>query len=322
MHEADWIAERLAPLGRGVTSVVPNGFDAYARVLHPAEEPDHGSRLVRWAEVSAWSGLALRADAQFHGVALPAEHPGRPAPWRSQGPRQGRLFLSDAEALSELLRGFTTTPDECFFCLWNGYAFGGVPLTLRGTPPALPLPDPVPDAVRQGRLVSLPDREYWLYTGPVEAITAPAVLGRGQTANLAWPADHAFCVASEIDLTSTYVGGSAVLIERLVADGRIEALIASPDDSIYEVEPLVAALVEVATDELLDSGHAIIVTSQGRIEAFLERPTRRREGSLRFHLDRDGGSSGGGGGSVHHREDLRQAAMSRLTGAVLGLVEG
>jgi hypothetical protein len=60
--QASWIRERLAPFDAYVvTSVIPGGFEAYARVLHPAEEPLHGGgRVVRWAEVAAWSGLPLR----------------------------------------------------------------------------------------------------------------------------------------------------------------------------------------------------------------------------------------------------------------------
>jgi hypothetical protein len=65
IRQASWIGERLAPFGAYVvTSVVPGGFEAYARVLHPAGEPLHGGRLVRWAEVAAWSGLSLRPGSQ------------------------------------------------------------------------------------------------------------------------------------------------------------------------------------------------------------------------------------------------------------------
>jgi hypothetical protein len=63
--QASWIGARLAPFGAGVvTSVVPGGFGAYARVLHPAEEPLDGDRVVRWTEVAAWSGLPLRPGSQ------------------------------------------------------------------------------------------------------------------------------------------------------------------------------------------------------------------------------------------------------------------
>jgi hypothetical protein len=47
IDQARWIAERLGPFAEGVTSVVPAGFDAYARILHPAEEPGSGERLVQ-----------------------------------------------------------------------------------------------------------------------------------------------------------------------------------------------------------------------------------------------------------------------------------
>ena len=63
-----------------VSSVVPAGFEAYARVLHPAEEPLHGGdRVVRWAEVAAWSGLPLRPGSQFHSIDLAWTYVGGPA---------------------------------------------------------------------------------------------------------------------------------------------------------------------------------------------------------------------------------------------------
>ena len=75
---ADWIGLRLLPRDKcRVTSVLPAGFEAYARVLHPAEEPFTGERVVRWAEVAAWSGQPLRRDAQFHSIALPPVRPSR-----------------------------------------------------------------------------------------------------------------------------------------------------------------------------------------------------------------------------------------------------
>lgn len=322
VEDADWIAERLGPFGAGVTSVVPAGFEAYARILHPAEEPATTGRLVRWREISAWSGVALCPDAQFHTVALPIERPDAQAPWRGQGPPVGRLYLPDADALSEILRIFTTTPEECFFGLWDGYGFGRVPLVSQGLPPAVPFPDPIPTAVRQGPLVRLPDREYLLFSGPVEAITATADIGHGQTANLAWPADHAWCVASEIDLAWTYVGGSKALIEQVRVDERVEALLAEPADPLARIEPFVAELGERAVEELLDGGHTVITTSMGTVEGWLERPTRWRAGALRVRAEHDDGCMSSSGGPLHHGEDLRREAVFRLTEGVVSLVGG
>jgi hypothetical protein len=322
IEEAHWIAERLGPVAAGVTSVVPSGFDAYCRILHPAQEPGFGERLVRWHEVAAWSGVALRADAQFHTIALPPTPPETPPPWRGQGPCQGRLYLPDAEALAAMLRGFTTTPEQCFFGLWAGYGFAGAPLVSEGSAPAAPLPDPIPEAVRAGPLIELPGREYLLYEGPVEAITATAGFGHGQSANLAWPADQAWCLASEIDLVWTYVGGSQMLVERLLTDERIEALPSDADDPLTRIEPFVAGLVERAVDELLVSEHSVIVTSMGTVEAWLERPTRCKPGTLRIRSERFDGGRGDRGGPVHRREDLRREATFRFTEGAIGLVGG
>lgn len=281
---------------------------------------------VRWREVTAWSGVPLRPDAQFHTVALPPSRPEAPAPWSGQGPQRGRLHLPDAEVLAEVLRGVTTTAQDCFFGVWDGYGWQDRrPLGSPGAVPAL-LPDPVPEAVRRGPRVRLPGRDYLLYTGPVEALTAPAGIGAGQTANLAWPADHAWFVASEIDLAWTYVAGPAALVAALLADERIEALPAAPDEALARVEPFVAGLVERGVEELLGAGHAFVTTSAGSVEAWLGRPRSRRPGALRTRSAHQDSSRGSGGGSVvlHRRDEpgLRREVSAHLTAAVIGLVGG
>ena len=118
---ADWIGPRLGEFGGGVTSVVPNGFEAYARVLHPADSVGEGGP-VRWGDVAKWSGLPLRPMGQFHSVALPPEAPANEPPWHGS-PRQGTLTAPDAKRLVELLRPWTSTPDECWFAVWDGYGW-------------------------------------------------------------------------------------------------------------------------------------------------------------------------------------------------------
>jgi hypothetical protein len=43
-----------------------------------------------------------------------------------------------------------------------------------------------------------------------------------QSPNLIWPQDHAWCVATEIDLDCTLVAGSEPLAESLLAEPRLE----------------------------------------------------------------------------------------------------
>jgi hypothetical protein len=47
-----------------------------------------------------------------------------------------------------------------------------------------------------------------------------------------WPDDHAWCVATDVDLMSTYVGGSADCIDRLVFDDELEAMVVPGDQSV------------------------------------------------------------------------------------------
>jgi hypothetical protein len=85
-------------------------------------------------------------------------------------------------------------------------------------------------------------------------------------------------VASEIDLAWTYVAGPAGLIERLVAEERIEALPARPADPLTRIEEWVASWAAAATAELLATGEATITTSPGTDRAWLDRPSRDRAG--------------------------------------------
>jgi hypothetical protein len=53
-----------------------------------------------------------------------------------------------------------------------------------------------------------------------------------QGANLWWPADRAWCVVTDIDLVSTYVGGSSACIGELLTTPGIDAWSVAPEDPI------------------------------------------------------------------------------------------
>jgi hypothetical protein len=331
--QASWIGTRLAPFDACVvTSVVPGGFEAYARVLHPAEEPLHGGeRVVRWAEVAAWSGLPLRPGSQFHSIALPRQRPEGDAPWSGGGPTHGSLYPPDAVILAAVLRDWTATPERCWFGVWDGFGWdNGVYLTAsRGA--AAPgassgrWPDPIPAAVRAGSRVELPNREYLLYRGPVEAALATVGLGGDhQVANLWWPQDRAWCVATEIDLAWTYVGGPAGLIRQLLTETRIEALPAAPDGELGGIEDWVTAQAEQAASQLLSGGEATVTTSRGTLRASLKRPGRLRSGSLLVRSTGDNGMTRSGTTTLgpQPEQDLRSEISLYLAYNIIELVGG
>lgn len=244
VEQAGWIGPRLHPFAQDVGAVVPPGFAAYARILHPAwTRWDPKAREVRWSEVAEWSGKIIHAEVQFHSI---QPVPGRevpPSPWDGE-PRLGTLSSAQATALAELLAGRTTAREACWFCLWEGYGYlTGASSSQTAWKEASPsqrprrqprwhlrLPHPRPIGnLPDRRRVRLPNRDYLLFRGPLSK-------GEGweDGPNLWWPDDHAWCVASEIDLPCTYVGGPQELIDAVVGHPAIEALPATLAEGITE----------------------------------------------------------------------------------------
>jgi hypothetical protein len=238
IRAADWLGPRLRRFGSAVAAVVPDGFPAYVRVLHPARGTS--DRPVRWAEVAAWSGHTMHRLAQFHAIGQPAgAAPTEPAPWDGAPPPNGNLPDGLLRILCATLAEHTSTPDSCWFCLWDGYGWlhGSPSVAIIGPGGSIPVPPALPAEVLDGPRVRLPGRDYLLFAGPLAAVselgwTDPYGLFLPQSPNLFWPQDHAWCVASEIDLFCTLVAGSAALAEALVGDPRLEAWRVQPADPI------------------------------------------------------------------------------------------
>ncbi|HKV89123.1 MAG TPA: hypothetical protein VJT78_14100 [Candidatus Dormibacteraeota bacterium] len=251
VEAADWIRDRLHGFAKDVGSIVPPGFEAYARIFHPAWRRafDLTSRPeeVRWSDIAAWNGKTVHPEMQFHSIG---------GPWQdlAQGqgpaifePHLGTLSPHQSSAITSILSRHTSTPDACWFCLWEGYGYltgataplvvwhESVPWWRRNGLPAIGLmrrARPGASRKRRDRLagrkrVRLPGRDYLLFTGSVAQAR-----GWEDGPNLWWPDDRAWCVASEIDFPYTYVGGAKGLIEGILRDAEVEALPAKLSDGI------------------------------------------------------------------------------------------
>lgn len=230
VHTADWIRERMHGFAVDVGSVIPHGFDAYARIFHPAWLPHMIE--VRWSEVAASNGRTVHPQMQFHAIATPL--PGRATAqpdW--YGPRCGTLGAGQVRALIPLLARHTSTPGHGWFCLWEGYGYftpGAIaPLISTFWPAGEPheLPPPLPLPIPPKARVRMPQRDYMLFTGSVAQAE-----GWLEGPNLWWPDDRAWCVASEIDFPYTYVAGSEALVAEVLANPGLEALPATIRDGI------------------------------------------------------------------------------------------
>jgi hypothetical protein len=208
-EDVAWIAERRRPFDDyAVGSLVPVVFEAYARVLHPAWAPSaRKGTPVRWDVVAAWSGRTMHPLAQWESLSHPVASADAVAPFAAPPDTNG-LDPDGLDALCDVLAAHTRTPDDCFIGVWEGY---GWPVEAWAGPDVL----------------DLENRGYLVRRGPLSLALdigwAPSPGRRlAEPPNIVWPADRAWFVAADTDLDSTYLGGSATLIESLLEHGGLE----------------------------------------------------------------------------------------------------
>jgi hypothetical protein len=211
LRPAQWLIDSIYSFGDDVSALVPSVFEDYGRVFHPAYRGNGGERsVVSWAEIARINHKVAHPQMQFHRlIGYPtrysprylAELPGVV----DEAPGEGNLPPDVAAALAHILAGHTTTPKDCWFAVWHG--FSGLSQVFEGRP-----------------TFELPGRNYYLAHGAVgSAAQSVGSCAWVQSCNLWWPDDHAWCVATEIDLDSTYVGASRACIQDLLADPQLES---------------------------------------------------------------------------------------------------
>ncbi|MCP2341408.1 hypothetical protein [Actinomadura rupiterrae] len=236
---ADWVVAGVGPFGSGVGGLVPHGFEAYARILHPAYAADRSP--VTWAQVAAWSGGVVHPRVQFQALAGPVPREGAAGrPWVEE-PDPGTLAPPLLAALCDILVRHTTAAGRCWFCVADGHepadTESSATFTAEEPEPLAPEMAEEPEALApemaEGPRVELPERTYLLLEGPLDAAGDLATPLLPQSPNLFWPDDRAWCVTTETDLDSTYLGGTAALIAEIMADERLEAVPVQVTDPVW-----------------------------------------------------------------------------------------
>jgi hypothetical protein len=211
---AEWIVDRVRGFGASVLSLVPSGFAGYLRVFHPARR---GAEPVTWARIAAANGRRAHGGMQLGAITGSERHEteGQAGVFDAP-PATGTLPPELLDPLASALAACTATPDRCWFGVWEGY--GGLPPGVCAAP-----------------TFTLPNRTHHLLTGPVGAVgdlARAASAGRLQSPSLWWPQDRAWCVATDVDLKSTYIGGSVSALRHVEALPGIEAWAVAPDRGI------------------------------------------------------------------------------------------
>jgi hypothetical protein len=203
-----WIADRLGPFGAGVGHAVPLGYPAYAVVP-----------------------IAPDADLQTDGGYLPV-----------------------LEGLLDVLGPFTgEQPVHCG--MWEGWGWwydtGADPRTAPGMAAVVAWPEdderPAPEQVDRPHAdareelaaerverpdvepLELPYRRYYLWTGPLRSATAFRHQPHDPP-SLIWPEDRSWFVGVPIYTNQIAVAGTTLVVDAVVADPRLTARRAMPDD--------------------------------------------------------------------------------------------
>jgi hypothetical protein len=78
----------------------------------------------------------------------------------------------------------------------------------------------------------VPGREYILFAGPIEAAADNPSGFRSRSASIWWPDDRAWCVATEVDLKTTYIGCPEECRDDLLTRPEIEAFEIDPSSGV------------------------------------------------------------------------------------------
>ena len=195
-----WLRRSLTRFAAPVAAVIPGHFAAYVRIYHPFGDPAaaslSGPGLRRWNMLASHPVRTAEDGASF----------ARQGPLGTQAPT-GTVPRALVEPLVLHLSPAIPADDQYFFALWEGFADSVV---AHGRAPTL----------------ELPHRRYHVFTGSLASARSSysSIPFSYRSPNLWWPADRAWCVATEVDAAWTYVGGSRELIDRLLTDSRIDAV--------------------------------------------------------------------------------------------------
>jgi hypothetical protein len=208
--QAAWWLEQLAPWGEQglpVSSLVPASLAAVCQVLHPWW--GSGPEPISWRAAASQLGFASVTDfdRSREVFSIPA------AQEAGLSASCGELDAGVASAFVDLLTDATTTPDNVFVAVWDGW--GDVPAQR------------FPGAAH----LDTEGRGHFLLRGPLTGVLSSVAASNidRPAAGLWWPADRAWFVATEIDFEWTFVAGTQTLMQSMLDDERLEVASTSFD---------------------------------------------------------------------------------------------
>lgn len=207
-EDVRWIDDRRDKMGTShfvVGELVPRGFPAYVRIMHPAQRSDGGVvEDVSWHETADANGRTLRALSHFEDL-VPSMSA---SDLELARPLQGQLADRLCERLAASLCSHTATPSKCTFMFagsWGSLLPSGEGVTTA----------------------QMSDGQYIMTHGNCLQVCTFEI-----SPTIWWPSDRSWIVVSQVDLDSTFIGCELSALQALVKDPDIEAWQVSRTDPI------------------------------------------------------------------------------------------
>jgi hypothetical protein len=203
---AEWIGDALSPATFEVRMMVPDGFQAYARVFFPfAAQPVYRDGRQVDNERFIWTEVASANCKTAHAL-MEAETISTGSAYGGGTGLYGSFSEEQEDALWPILERHTTSLTG-WFLRWDG--FGGLD----------PRPFEAQPKVEHG------GRSYHLLHG---ALGARA--GFDAAPSYVWPDDRAWCLTRDIDWYWAYTAGTTRCVDDIVATHVLDAYVTEPSN--------------------------------------------------------------------------------------------
>lgn len=234
-----WIEPRLDGWGGKVKAQIPQVYDAYARIFHPAS--DEKGNPVTWEHVASALGSIAHREMQWHAIVGSYDSSGfEGSKWSGGDPSISGLDQEPLAALCAVLERHISGPERCYFGI----------STIHGG---------VEEEFAEAPLFRMPHRDFVILAGPLSAADQIAVRDANSIVmfsavahaedglppepdpsayvweiapNLMWPESRDWFVATEYDFDSTLIGGSRGLIDAILDSPGLEAREVAPGVSL------------------------------------------------------------------------------------------
>ncbi|MCY4130516.1 MAG: hypothetical protein OXG15_14905 [Gammaproteobacteria bacterium] len=230
-----------------VATLIPKGFERYARIFHPCWRIEGRSRIHKstsWREITERTGTVAHASMQWEKIFVSSVFDDEIRP-----PDEGLIPRVVSVPLKETLTRHTNHRD-CWLAVWVGWGwdyFEHVPRTqkigIHGGSGRIYDLFRAPLSMIDTRFFTVTDKNVvvfksWGWTDKLdERIPEFAPLSRSKTvidntANIVWADDLSWWLMVDIDLDTTYIGGNSRLIDELLTNPELEVWEVQPEDGV------------------------------------------------------------------------------------------